>query len=129
MTIWTFTTSDPTEAHKLSLFCLTEGMHGTAETRDDTTSVAKRAPAKRKAIARDGWTDKEARKTLTKVRGWIDARLRKDGGPISYSPGPEGEFYAYAAALGVSPEVAAEKINRHREYLSMFKRSGGMLAR
>ena len=129
MTVWTFTTSDPTEAHKLSLFCLTEGLHGTAETRDDTTPVAKRTPAKRKAIARDGWTDKDARKTRTKVRGWIDARLRKASRPISYRPGQDGEVRAYAAALGVSPEVAAEKINRHHEYLSLFQRSGGMLAR
>ncbi len=129
MTIWTFTTSDPTEAHKLSLFCLTEGLHGTAETRDDTTSVAKRTPAKRKALAGDGWTDKDARKTRTKVRGWIAARLRKASEPISYLPGPDSEVRAYAAALGVSPEVAAEKINRHREYLRLFERSGGLLAR
>lgn len=129
MTIWAFTTSDTTEAHKLSLFCLTEGLHGTAETRDDTASVAKRTPAKRKSLAGDGWTDKNARKTRTKVRGWIDARMRKVGKPISYLPNPDDELRAYAAALGVSPEVAAEKIKRHLEYLSLFDRSGGLLAR
>lgn len=128
MTVWTFTTSDPAEAHKLSLFCLTEGLHYTAEARDTATPVAKRTPAKRKTVALGGWADPEARKVRAKVQAWANANVRKKGEPFSYRAGRQ-DLEAYAEALGISKEKAQERISLHHEYLSLFQRSGGLFAR
>lgn len=130
MTLWTFTTRDPAEAEKLSLLCVSEQLIGTTETRAlDTPPVSRPAPAKRTAKPAGAWSDPEARRLRTKVQGWANANMRKKGEPVSYRGGHDGAVRAYAEALGITPEKAAEKINLHNEYEYLFQRSGGLRAR
>ena len=90
----------------------------------------RRAPSPRKASTKTGWADPEAKKVRTKTLSAINAQVQKRGAPFSYNADSRNEYLAaYAEALGVTSEQAAEKINFHDECLAIWQRSGGMVAR
>lgn len=89
----------------------------------------RRAAATRKASTKTGWADPEARKVRTKVNGWINSRMKSLGAVINTRDCYDSPEAAYAAALGITTEQAAEKINFHNECLAVWQRSGGAVAR
>lgn len=132
MSTWTFTTTDLREAAAISLLCVAQNLHGVTENKTDTSNKPTPSQTRRKAAhaSQSGWSDPEARKLRTKVRGWADANVRKKGYPLSYDLArPDSAVYAYAGALGIPPEQAAEKINYHRACEAEFTRTGGWSAR
>lgn len=90
----------------------------------------RRTSAPRKPSAKTGWDDPEAKKVRAKTLNAINARVQKRGEVLTYNPyNTDAAVHAYAAALGVPPEDAAEKINFHNECLAVWQRSGGKVAR
>lgn len=130
MPTWTFTTTDPATALQLSTFCV--GLGHVTETKQDTPNKPAPVQTRRKAAPIDHgcWRDPEARKVRTKVNAWAAANVRRKGASLSYNEGDhDGAVRAYANALKITREKAAEKINYHHACEAEFTRTNGQSAR
>lgn len=132
MSTWTFTTTDLREAAAISLLCVTQGLHGVIETKQDTPNKPAPVQTRRKAAptAHGCWRDPEARKVRAKVNAWAAANVRRKGAPLSYDERDrDGAVQAYADALGITRNAAYEKINYHHTCEAEFTRTNGQSAR
>ena len=130
MPTWTFTTTDPATALQLSTFCV--GLGHVTETKQDTPNKPAPVQTRRKAAQIDHgcWRDPEARKVRAKVNAWAAANVRRKGASLSYNEGDhDGAVRAYANALKITREKAAEKINYHHACEAEFTRTNGQSAR
>lgn len=116
MSTWTFTTTDLREAAAISLLCVTQGLHGVTETKQDTPNKPVLVQTRRKAAPIDHgcWHDPEARKVRAKAQAW---GRRPTQGVMPDVARTRDATQDYADAMGWTKEEAAAKIKAHQAHL------------
>jgi hypothetical protein len=110
---WTFTTSNPDTALKLSTFCVGLGYVTERETPDAPAKL----PARPKAAPVDHgcWTDPEARGVRAKAQAWGRKPTQNVNVTVKRT---HDAVQDYADAMGWSHEVAEAKVRAHEAHLA-----------
>ncbi len=116
MSTWTFTTTDLREAAAISLLCVTQGLHGVIETKQDTPNKPAPVQTRRKSAPIDHgcWRDPEARKVRAKALAWC---RRSTQGAMPAVTRIYDATQEYADVMGWTKEEAAAKIKAHQAHL------------